>query len=337
MTTKIYNPYKDYERMNPHRSPRWRYERIVDLVDKRQAPNPTRDDSMVVEGYKFVEAWTKAHDAEDEEDVEDRKRRIFMKWPGLFYSYETYLMPDDDWVGEVIEARILAGQSNEEIADKLCMLPNAIDWYEQLFFNVRDRLKYQDYISRKVIGPLIAAGLQNVASGTTAKYFAYFAGPNVLNYILDGYNAGDARPGQNEDLRPFFEKYVSTNLGARMATSINPLEINKFNFEHLVDIYTKMLDTARRAQQDMGVKTNIEENVNIMLGAIPWSVGKERQEQLDNSKLGDYMGHSVEPRASDMLQIASGEDPLHLAGMMDKQLPPPPKKDKKEKKDEPLQ
>jgi len=111
------------------------------------------------------------------------------------------------------------------------------------------------------------------------------------------------------------------------------VEINKFNFEHLLDTYAKVVDMGRRAQVELGIKTNLEENISVLLTSVPWVVGEKRQELIKQSNLSNYLGHAVEPRAADLLRIASGEDPPHLAGIESRVLPPPPVKEEKSDED----
>ena len=59
-----------------------------------------------------------------------------------------------------IEARILAGESNEGIAEKLGTKADVIDVYANTFFDVRSKLQNMDYVLTVVLADAVTRGLQ---------------------------------------------------------------------------------------------------------------------------------------------------------------------------------
>lgn len=68
----------------------------------------------------------------------------------LWAAYELHQGQDRE-VAAVEQARILARESDEEIADKCGMTPLTIERYEKLFFNVRDVLNATDWLYVKAL------------------------------------------------------------------------------------------------------------------------------------------------------------------------------------------
>jgi hypothetical protein len=80
------------------------------------------------------------------------------------------------------EARILAGQSDEEIAKRLSLSAESVFWFEAAFFQVRDRLASRDWVILKTIGPGIWVGSPDVWS--VWKAVAYFGGVAAMDSLI---------------------------------------------------------------------------------------------------------------------------------------------------------
>jgi hypothetical protein len=67
----------------------------------------------------------------------------------------------------IVKARLLAGQDDQTIARSVGTLPESIACYEQLFFNVRDRLDVEDWIVQVVLAGELRHSSQRAVSTTT--------------------------------------------------------------------------------------------------------------------------------------------------------------------------
>jgi hypothetical protein len=79
-----------------------------------------------------------------------------------------------------VEARLLAGQSDEEIGALCRLSPEVVHWYEACLFNVRDRLGSSTWVAARVIGMTFPAG----DIGPVLKHFAFTHGPVGLDLVL---------------------------------------------------------------------------------------------------------------------------------------------------------
>lgn len=84
-----------------------------------------------------------------------------------------------------VEARLLAAQTDHEIADRFVLQPEAVALYERLFFDVRARLDATSYIHHTVIGPIIPPGRDAPDRTRLLKLLAVRGGPAVLDVVLD--------------------------------------------------------------------------------------------------------------------------------------------------------
>ena len=93
-----------------------------------------------------------------------------------------------------VEARLLAGQSSEDIGRKTGLDAAVVAWFEAVRFNCRDRLGHPGYVRHTLLGEPPTA----IGSGLPlelARWYAYFGGPLVLEAVLPVLRSPSDRPG----------------------------------------------------------------------------------------------------------------------------------------------
>jgi hypothetical protein len=83
-----------------------------------------------------------------------------------------------------VEARLLAGQSDEVIARRGALPAEVVTVYEAVFFNVRHRLDAADSILFTAIGPRLYAEDGEPAPDVVVKLLAFLGGPPVADALL---------------------------------------------------------------------------------------------------------------------------------------------------------
>jgi hypothetical protein len=85
-----------------------------------------------------------------------------------------------------VEARLLAGEGFDQVAEKCGLRASAVEAYHALFFDVRGslRLRSTDYIATVVIGPRRLSGLTAADVDILLKLFGYGGGPLVLDGVI---------------------------------------------------------------------------------------------------------------------------------------------------------
>jgi len=331
-----------YNRHNPRRLPRWRFDRIRYLLDNNEAggkarPHAAEDDEVTNLGYQFMRMWEDTSKLDlDPVDLErHRQLTIFDENPGLYLAFEMYNAPKDDVMRNHTEAHILAGRSDQEIGSITDQTPDTIEWYEKVFFNVRTKLNIRSYIDAQVLAKATNCGLQNLNLMLLNKFWGYYGGPYMLDAFLNGMPKSVAQPGPNTDMQKYVVESQNLDLvkfSADSTKALGPGDVNSFNYFDLINTQNQIISLVEAAKAETGNTTPLEETVAAVLGGLNWVVGASRQQVLANSNLGAYMGHAAEPRADDQLRIAAGLSvdytPEDLAA---RKLPPPrPKEGKKD-------
>jgi hypothetical protein len=171
-----------YLKNSPLRRPQWRAERTLYLIDGHPIPRrPQRYDDRYVRTYrKFLVELMAAG------DNELRRNSLFEKMPSVGQAHFLYVSRDG-LSRCILEAWLLTGLSSDEIAGEFAMDPSAIDYFEKLFFNVRDRLDCSDWISL-VIRRQTSEHSADERGGTDLGYiirlYAFYGGPLVLRALV---------------------------------------------------------------------------------------------------------------------------------------------------------
>ena len=166
-----------------------------------------------------------------------------------------------------LEARILANEPSESIGQRFDLSPEAVDWYEAVFFNVRDRLRATGYITHQVIrlhDPW--KGLPNDLERFW-KFFGYWGGPRAIDELASGL----AAPFPTAD-KVDFRKCINEHLGtmvhckAFVALEMLPLDDPATAMQFL-KIWVRIMELESREQRrnQAGPEVNITLNIQYFL------------------------------------------------------------------------
>ena len=332
---RVVTKFKDFIRHDPRRSPRWRYERAQSLVDGTviegvrvpTRPVRNRDDHHITAAWAFIQQWELvSRSGHNQRNLREARLPLHVDNPGLFFAYDLFTAADGDRTRCELEARLLARQTDEQIAEELGTLPEVIDWYEQLFFNVRDRLHNRGYITNRVLMPGVTTNWDQLNLDLSSKFFGYFAGPYVLDAVLHCFDHGQQLPGPGDSLDDFYDNHFSSQFKRRTAEAVNVFELNKYNVVELFAVHTKLIELKRRAQEGESSFTTVEASVGLVLESINFAAGDGRQNALEQSPLKPYYGHAAELRADEMMRITAGEVPDDVVLLPSLKMPPPGEK-----------
>lgn len=293
-----------FQKFNPNRQPEWRFQRaqelasrIPDLPNGRRRPKLRYDDRQVARAAKFIWEWERIG------DTAEGQERLFAREPGLTYAYLMY-RHQDDFSRYMIEARILARQSNQEIAARVGTIPSTIDWYEALWFNVRDRLDSADWIIRHVMQAAAYRGIDQPTMDFTAKLVAYFGGPVAFDLVFYGLNPEDRieRVGEGTD---YFNRAVDNLVRSRTTTEALRMDINRYNVTELLNVFCRLREIEHKAADQGGAKGQLERNVQEMLSELHWTVGSPKSS--DDTPYAEFRRTAVELRAHEQNLAVSGQ------------------------------
>jgi hypothetical protein len=316
--------YKDVRLYNPFLRPDWRFERVLKLVGRVPAPGRTTklDDDHIKEARSFMLRWRKGEAA---------REQLLQENPGLYYAYMVYdNLHTDPEVRFMMEARLLSGQPPEEIAEALKTLPQTVTWYEKIFFNIKPFLSHHDWIVKHVLLPAsdrFAAHDDDddddvpQPQGTplivrphldmTLKFFSYFGGPVMCEFMIGGFRRG-AEVHTQDDISAWLDDQWQLTLQRRSAQASGVFEVNRYNVMELFATHTRIIELQRTAESGDERRSLFERHVQAMLTELPWTVGRQAKEFYTDSAIGAFEETAAELNAEELILMGAGEIPDYL-------------------------
>jgi|TARA_R110000824_G_scaffold82768_5_gene207435 hypothetical protein len=316
--------YKDVRLYNPFLRPDWRFDRVLKLVGRVPTPGRTTklDDDYIRQARAFMLRWRKGENA---------REQLLTENPGLYYAYMVYdNLHTDPEVRFMLEARLLAGQPADEIADALKTLPQTVSWYERLFFNIKPFLRHHDWIVKHVLLPSSDRFIEHGEDddddvprpqGTplivrphldmTLKFFSYFGGPILCEFMIGGFRRGMTAHTQ-DDISAWLDDQWQLTLQRRSAQASGVFEVNRYNVMELFATHSRIIELQRGAESGDERRSMFERHVQAMLTELPWTVGREAKELYEGSAIGDFEDIPAELNAEELMCIGGGEDPKYL-------------------------
>jgi len=154
----------------------WRYQDARNLAAGKRTNWADDDDSLVVDCAEYLKAMELA--AAGRERVAARAR-----WPLIRAACE--LAEDSGLQRAEIQAWLLAGQTDEQIAEKCHVRPELVDCFERLFFSVRHCLRATDYLHMRSLGWGVFEGFGNNEVAQFWGWCALAGGVVVLDFLVD--------------------------------------------------------------------------------------------------------------------------------------------------------
>lgn len=257
-----------------------------------------------------------------------RKVSLFSSNPGLYYAYEIHESAPP-LKRAIVQSRLLAGEDDVTIAKMVGTIPEAIQYYEAIFYNVRDRLEAQDWIISTVIVPgYLRSGVGEDETLMMYRFFGYFGGPMLLNFLLTGFKPGIAKPSSPEDLDFYLDKHVQSGIRRRSAVSVDTFEVNKYNVMELFSTHCRLVEIEKSTESLEEAKSGLEANILAMMRQMPWSLSREPHETFKDSRLLEYEEASMELTDEEQMLVAAGMETDEIRSLMTFKLPPPEERDR---------
>ncbi|MBX7165136.1 MAG: hypothetical protein K1X74_02190 [Pirellulales bacterium] len=158
------------------RGPAWRWQRASDLIHAGRNACRRRDDLLTLRAVDYVRAWLRAGTAR-------RQQTVIRKFPEIHSARCLAESPREQrWM---LEASLLAGLQDAEIARRLELSVDAVRGFAELFYDVRPGLEATDWVLEHAI-----FGRRNCERYVDPVYeealrLAYQGGPQVLEAVIE--------------------------------------------------------------------------------------------------------------------------------------------------------
>jgi hypothetical protein len=272
-----------------------------------------RFDDQWIQGYRsYLFTWNKGG---------SRRTSLLYDNPGLYYAHNMFVNRlNDPEMSLIIEARLLSGMSYEAIAEENKTIPETIQWYEKLFFNVKEFLRHHDWILRNVLVPASDrfVDVENEQDSDkrprfeikphfdmTLKFFAYYGGPVLCDFMLSGFKRG-VKVERLDDVEPWLDSQWSNQIRRKSAQAAGQFRVNSFNVMELFVVHAKLIEIQQRVDDKQTRHNEFEKHINAMLSEMPWVVGDEGEKLYAETPLGLYDRQAAELDGSEVMTVGAG-------------------------------
>ena len=294
-------------RDSPVRRPQWRLDRVIQLLSNRPLPlHPRRYDDHYVRAYRRILGKLRAAG-----DDLARQDAVFLEYPDVYQAHRLHYSPDLEH-RQILEARLLTNESFDEIASRYSTTPKAIDYYEKLFFHVRDRLKCSSWIHKVISGPRSdyrdnknKGIMTDDERGYVYRLFAFYGGPLVLDAVITGLSPNSI-PRLEKNLAAWFDGTLNQLVRTNAAVGAATLRMDQAKLMQMIKLAVRTSEAA--GSRGETPNTVLEERVKELLATIEWTPAGRALAELGESQK-EYLKSPVEPRADEQLALAKGVMP----------------------------
>jgi hypothetical protein len=287
-------------RDNPRRATNWRWLRAVQ-VDSGGLRATRNIDGP--EGFTWIRRALRLKRRYDEaSNRPERMYRLVQYDRAMFWAHSIWL-DDKAPTRWAIEARILAGESDLEIAERLGTSPDVIEAYEAVFFHVRDRLHRRDYIVNVVMAEAVGRGLSERQYDLLWKMFAYHGGPHVLDAVISKFTP-ISRPDSADGVGQFFQEFAVNTVKHKAAIATLTVPINLQTQMALIESFVKYVEIEKGSENASKAHSTIIENIGAMMSALPFKIGTRVDSAAD--KMLPYDNGAAELRNDELMVLSAG-------------------------------
>lgn len=287
-------------RDNPKRAPHWRWLRATQIDGGGFRASRALDGP---EGYKWIRrALRMKRRYEAAGGRQTALYALMLHDRDLFWAYTIWL-EDKSPTRWMIEARVVAGESDEEIADKLGTSPGVISAYVNVFFDIREKIDNMDYMVGTVMGDAVTRGLQERHYDLLWKMLGYNGGPHVLDATLRK-STPIQKPENSDQVGAFFQDFAINTMKYKAALSALTVQINTHTQLSLIDSFVKYVEIERTTENAAKAHTSIVDNIGEMLRALPFKIGTKIDAEA--VKVLPYDANAAELKHDELMIVATG-------------------------------
>ena len=246
---------------HPLRPPDWRYRKALLCLREGRRPSRLRSDKEVWYVYRCLARRRRACAPKD-------ALRMKKDDPCLTLAFDIH---DDrqGWLRGAIEARLLAGEPQQRIGQKIGISEHVIAWYALAFYDVQARLRFSDFIYREAVcdRPL------DDSRSRFWKHIAYIGGAKALDEVLHAAETRDAvRKARDPSLG--MSGLIDMQLSEKMFGAVDRMDpSDQDSIREMLKLYGLMTDAGKKAEHIPAAQADYLKNVEVMMKHFPWSVG----------------------------------------------------------------
>ena len=286
-------------RTNPFRAVNWMWQRVCGIVDRSQPTATSRRDgkqaaAWIRKGVRFKLAYARAINPEDQCQLAINHPEVF--WAHWLFTQERHP------ARYAVEAYLMARQTDREVGLRCGVPPEVVNAYESLFFNVREKLNYPEYILHCVLGESIQKGIESRNFDLLWKLYGYFCGPHLVASLTSGFPVNVWCQSSDSVSSAIQDDAIAT-MKLKAAIAAKTIPVNQRTQLGLLEQFTKFVEIERLSETDGKSKEVVMSHLAAALASLPMRVGPNHPNTPDTSALAIYDDGAAELSYPEMLHL----------------------------------
>ncbi len=317
----------DHSFQNSERPPDWKWRRAMGAVAGTE-PGPSRrwdkdaNAGWIKRAIRFIERY------EDATTV-DKKYALADKFPDIFWAHKMFVSTTNI-IKYSIEAHVLAGSTNRDIAMRTNCADKTVDTYCQLFFDVRDRLGCTQWVVHSIIGVSVHNGLAERQYDLLWKLYGLMMGPQMLD-ALETKFVNPNRPATADAVGNAIEDDVVSTMKLKASLAAKGVSANNATYGMLLDRFIGFVEIERNSDSQGQAQSSILQTVDTMLNKLPFRVGLPTERIngrvhviTPKTEVEEFEQTAVELTYAELMQASAGQNLLHPDKLRAMKFPDPP-------------
>lgn len=294
-------------RDNPMRVTDWRWRRAIGIAERTQ-PNASRTYDGDI-GASWIRKGVALHRDLNRCRNEWDRVELSRKRPALFWAYRLY----DDENAELkweVEARLLAHCSDWEIGYACGLPPEVVEAYEQLFFNVRDKLRHRGYVLHCVIGPAVQRGLAERDYDLLWKLYGYFYGP----YVIDSLTSKCVNPTwcpSADNAGAAIQSDAVGTMKLKAGIAAKTVRVDAQTQLELLNAFNQFVEIERTTDSSDKAQDIVLNHINAMMTILPFNIAgrnpRDNHRMVAVNPVHSFDSTAVELSFEETMKVSFGQ------------------------------
>jgi hypothetical protein len=182
----------------------------------------------------------------------------------------------------VLEAYVLAGMDPAKAGHKFNMTGRAVQWYEQLWFDVRSRAAHNMWVASNVIGSLQGGPPALIIPRLLRAYGYYTRSPRVVTAMATGFDRKlTATAGR--DPATFFGKDARAAFHVKAAITARLFPLTDRTYTRIMEVHQEVSDLELKAKEAAGSGTErrYKQAADTLVGRVRLEYGQPPTDLAD--------------------------------------------------------
>ena len=310
-----------------NRSPKWKWQRVLKIINNEEPDTTIEFDSE--NGYIWIKRAKEFKLSYDRDSNPLNNPELITKYGDIYTAYQIYT-DDSTYYKSELEAMVLAGAETEEIATESGVSDKCIKAYEELFYDVREKLTQEAYVIHQLIG-IELQDLKSVNRDTIWKVFGYYYGPYALRAIISR-TVNPQRCATADTVESALESDTIKSIKIAAAIAAKNPNGGDRKQQNLMATFAMFMEIDKMEDFSKGSDgEQIWDHVKSMMNTFNFSVGNQSLEDgsVDKkSPAARYANSAIDLRTDEMMDLPFTGMAPDAERAVNTKYPPVPKKEK---------